>query len=165
MNTRLDWNKIFMDFAETLAQRSSCIKYKTAAILVKGTQIKALGYNGTFSGSLECVDKWYYEYKQLENNGLVLMSFNDWIQTEDFRLKHRNWSICNEIHAEINALNWISKKDIKDMVLYTLLSPCDVCAKEIISYGIKKIKYRYLYKNGYYALERLKKYGVEIEQV
>lgn len=159
MNSRISWNDVFMEFAESLCKRSCCVKYKTASIITDGTQIVSLGYNGTFSKSIECEDYWRNYMKS--DSVLFKESFLDWIHTKDFKDKHREWSEKNEVHAEINALNWISKKDITDNYkLYTVLSPCDQCAKTIISYGIKTLYYRIEYHKGINALKLLRENGV-----
>jgi len=163
-NIRTPWDNIFISFAKTLIWRSCCLKYKTATIVTNGTQIVSLGYNGTFSKTTECNDYWHAYW--VNNYSNINKSFEEWIATEEFRLLHRNWSTKNEIHAEINALNWISKKDITDNYkLYTILSPCDQCAKVIISYGIKHVFYQILYKNGTNALKLLESNGITCKQL
>lgn len=154
---RPSWDETFRDILEVFAKRSRCLKYKTSAMVVSGSQILAFGYNGTFSKCAECDEYWrqYYLKKR------VRLPFNEWIDSQEFRDIHREWSKVNEIHAEVNALNWISKRDISDSyVLYTYYSPCDACSKEIISYGIKNVRYIYEYPSGQEALTRLKEAGV-----
>lgn len=159
---RPSWDKVFIDFLETLAKRSLCIKYKTAAIVVKNTQILSMGYNGTFAKQIECEPYWRNQYKDfIQLCAEDKPTFLQWINMPAVRISHRNWSSSHEIHAEINALNWIAKGDIDiNYVLYTLYSPCDMCAKEIISYGIKNVRYKYKYVNGHDALIRLAENGV-----
>jgi dCMP deaminase len=163
-NSRPSWDKTFGDILDVFAARSKCIKYKTAAMVVSGTQIMSFGYNGTFKGCEECSDYWKYYYESPPVSDIT--SFQEWTSSEEFRKLHREWSKDHEIHAEVNALNWISKRDIDDSyVLYTSYSPCDACAKEIISYGIKKVAYKIKYPSGDAALQRLKNYGIECQQI
>jgi dCMP deaminase len=160
---RISWDSVFSRFLSILSERSTCLKYKTAAVIVKGTQILSMGYNGTFSHCVECIDYWKDQYKLIHEEYKEIFSFDAWIKTNDWRKKHREWSACNEVHAEINALNWISKHDITpDHILYTIYSPCDACAKAIIAYGIKQVKYQYEYPNGRDALELLKKNNITV---
>jgi dCMP deaminase len=162
--TRKSWNEIFMNWAIELSNRSSCIKYKTATIISNNSQIVSLGYNGTFCKKEECNDYWYSYWDKLELSKNI--SFNDWIKTKEFKLLHREWSEENEVHAEINALNWISKKeDTSNYILYTVLSPCNNCAKSIISHGIKTIYYHIEYSRGVNALNLLKKMGIKCYQI
>ena len=141
--SRISWNQVFMDICETLRRRSLCLKYQTSAIITKGTQIMGIGYNGTATKQEECYDKWH----EWHSNNDIKMPFSDWLQTDEFRNLHSKWSCLNEIHAEVNALNWVSKHDIDDSyAIYTYYSPCEQCAKQILSYGIKHVYYKQVYK-------------------
>ena len=147
---RIEWEKLFMEITEKICERSLCLKYRTASIITDGTQIISIGYNGTFSHQQECCDYWKDHYeKNIKKDGKVdSLTFDQWLQTEEFKLLHREWSLENEVHAEINALNWISKRLVNaNYTLYTYLSPCENCAKSIISYGIKKVYYRIPHKS------------------
>lgn len=154
---RISWHEFFINVMEILTKRSSCIKLKTAALIVHDTQILSIGYNGTFPGDVECNNYWFEYYKTTSQS----ISFADWCKTDEFRSLHRKWSLANEIHAEANALKWISRKDTKDCVMYTLYSPCDLCAKDIIAHNIKTVYYKHLYKHGEESLKKLDKYGVK----
>lgn len=192
---RPSWDSVFVQFMETLAQRSLCLKYKTSALVVKGTQIISMGYNGTFNGKKECCSFWLEYYEKHKNDNLSVSKkynkdkgilsntydtlckqnssnrraddgFVKFINSNDFRMLHRDWSIANEVHAEINALNWIPKGNVdSSYILYTLYSPCDNCAKTIISYGIKNIVYKYKYKHGDMALMRFAENSVTCKHV
>jgi dCMP deaminase len=152
--SRPSWDKIFIDILEIIKDRSTCLKIKTAALIVKDTQIISIGYNGTFAKCTECADYWYEKYKQM-NSG---MSFDEWLLTREFRDGHREWSKSYEIHAESNALSWISKHDNCKYIMYSLYSPCDACAKEIIKYKnvIDRVIYKNKYSRGDDALKRLR---------
>lgn len=160
--SRPSWDNTFKDILSVFVKRSRCIKYKTAAMVVNGSQIMSFGYNGTFAKCKECDEYWH----QYHTKKRISVPFEEWTETKEFRDLHREWSKSNEIHAEVNALNWISKRDINDdYILYTIYSPCDACAKEIISYGIKHIKYIAEYPNGSDALARLITAGVECKKI
>lgn len=160
---RPSWDQIFVEFLYSLAKRSLCVKYKTSALVVKNTQILSMGYNGTFEKQVECEAYWNKQYEEFKSlcDDKTNLTLDKWLNSDAVRTAHREWSSSHEVHAEINALNWIPKGSIDpSYVLYTLYSPCDACAKEIISYGIKNVKYRYLYPNGSNALTRLQQNGV-----
>lgn len=161
MEPRPDWHTVFINFCKILAERSTCLKMKTACLIVEDTQIVAKGYNGTFEKSTECSEYWFEKYK---NSGSY-KTFSKWLMTDEFRDAHREWAVANEIHAEANALKWINKRDANKYVLYTLYSPCDACAKSIISYGIKCVYYLYEYKRGRDALNRLQENGIECVEI
>lgn len=135
-------------------------KLNTAAMIVKDNQIISTGINGTFPGHTECIEKWksYYDehiFKTRSNS-----TFDKWINTDQFRQLHREWSRKYEIHAEANCLRWLPPND-DNYVLYTLYSPCDLCAKDIVTHNIKTIYYKYLYKHGEEALNTLAEYGIK----
>ena len=159
--SRKDWVYIFAEHCNILRNRSVCLKYQTAAVITRGTQIVATGYNGTISGASECCDVWEEYYNKSVNKD-TYKTFIQWVSSTDFKDKHREWSILNESHAETNALNWIAKGDIDDTyALYTYYSPCENCAKNIISYGIKKVYYLHLYPSGSDALKFLQDNKIE----
>jgi dCMP deaminase len=156
---RPSWNETYIDICNLFAKRSLCLKYQTGAVIIKGTQIIGTGYNGTVSKTTECNMYWkqYYDNnvknviikKRKHKNDAILLSntFDDWIKTAEFKDLHSAWSINHEIHAEMNALQNVSKNDIDDTcILYTCLSPCEQCAKHIVSYGIKNVYYHDTYK-------------------
>lgn len=166
---RLEWCDFFMHTVDALRKRSCCLKLKTACILTSGTQIISMGYNGTFSGEVECIDYWYSMYKHRAKKFFVVdgNNYNDtgfvkWLATDEFKDLHREWSAANEIHAETNALAWITPRDNRKYIMYTWYSPCDACAKEIIKYKkvIKTVYYKHMYKRGHDALKRLKDHGI-----
>lgn len=168
-SNRSDWNQVFKDILTSLTKRCTCLKLKTAALIIKGNMITiGQGYNGTFSKSVECDDHWknYYITRKnnLEEGEVFYETFQEFIKSEEFADLHREWSLENEIHAEMNALSCINKFE-KDCVMYTLYSPCNNCAKIIICYGIKKVYYVYKYKHGAEAIKTLIKNGIECVQI
>lgn len=155
---RLEWDIVIMRMLEPLIDRSICLKVRTAAFLViGGNQIISMGYNGTFSGAIECPDHWKTEAKKNKKD------FKQWIKTPEWRLLHREWSLQNEVHAEENALKNISVTQAKKCTLYTIKSPCVSCTKQILSYGIKRVVYREVYKKE--PLQVLIDAGVQCDNV
>lgn len=162
--SRLNWNKVFCKALPVFAERSLCLKYKTSAIITKGStpQIISIGYNGTGPKQIECCDYWKAQYEESKHE----CTFDEYIKTHEFRLAHREWSNTYEYHAETNALRYITPKDVTpDMILYTLYSPCDNCAKVILSYKIPTVVYVYKYPRGNNALQHLDKSGIICKQI
>lgn len=126
VNFRYPWESVFYRILQSIKLRSSCIKHQVAACVVRGTQIISIGYNGTAAGTAECSDVW--NSTQCTN-------------TSDFKDAHREWSATHEIHAEINALNYVSKNEAHDCSLVTLYFPCVACAKHIASHSIRTVYY------------------------
>jgi len=115
---RPSWDKIWMQMAETLAQRSHHSTFKVGALIVTSdnTQVLSLGYNGNAAG--------LSNVPQSEAPG------------------------CSGLlHAEINALLKLDYNNPKDKVMYLTLSPCENCAMAIINSGIKKVIYKQAYRN------------------
>ena len=117
---RPSWDKIWMEMAHSIAQRSYDPKYKVGAIIVSAdnTSVLALGYNGNWAGGPNCRDS--------EDRGKSGM-----------------------IHAEVNALLKMDYHNHKRKVMYVTHSPCIMCAKAIINAGIDEVVYahRYDYEN------------------
>lgn len=162
----MTWNDIFMNFCIMLRNRSLCLKYKTSCIITYGTQIISIGYNGTLSGKIECSEYW----TQYWEKNITDITLENWLKTDEFKNLHSKWSCINEIHAEINALNWISKRNITNSyAIYTYYSPCEQCAKSILSYGIKTLYYHKLYsgrtRSDENVLEYLKNNGINCIQL
>ena len=115
---RPSWNKIWMQMAETIAQRSHHPTFKVGALIVTqdNTQVLSLGYNGNARGMSNV--------PQSEAPG------------------------CSGLlHAEINALLKLDYNNPKDKVMYLTLSPCQNCAIAIINSGIKKVFFKEKYRD------------------
>ena len=166
-SNRISWDEFFMGVVEILTRRSMCLKYKTATVITNGTQIVSIGYNGTTEKNVECCEYWQeYWQENIAGKTETELSYEEWKQSDEFKRLHREWSRNNEIHAESNALKYISKADVNSgYTLYTLYSPCDLCAKEIISYGIKTVKYLHKYPSGDDAINKLQLHGVRCVQI
>ncbi len=163
---RVEWPRVFMQMCLILRNRSVCVKYRTSAIVVKDSQIIGIGYNGTISKLEECCEHWD-DYWQRNN---IAIPYADWVKTDDFRKLHSEWSNLNEIHAEVNALNWVTKSLIDDTcALYTYYSPCEQCAKQILAYGIKTLYYYEVYPGktgkGVDGLKFLAEKGITCSQI
>lgn len=160
-NKRYSWHKIFIEILETIVKRCCCLKLQTSAIIVQGTQIIAMGYNGTFEKHPECNDYWYDYYKKRN----IAIEFDKWIATDEFKLLHREWSKEYESHAESNALRFLSRNLSKKCVMYSLYSPCIWCAKDIIAHKIQCVYYKYKYKHGNQSIVTLQLAGIPCVQV
>jgi len=115
---RPSWDKIWMQMAETIAQRSHHPTFKVGAIIVTSdnTQVLSLGYNGNAKGMSNV--------PQSDKPG------------------------CSGLlHAEINALLKLDYNNPKSKVMYLTLSPCENCAMAIINSGIKKVVFKEKYRS------------------
>lgn len=131
---RPSWDKIWMQMAETIAQRSHHTTFKVGALIVTSdnTQVLSLGYNGNATGMSNVT--------QSDVPG------------------------CSGLlHAEINALLKLDYNNPKDKIMYLTLSPCVNCAMAVINSGIKKIVYKEKYRDDS-GIKMLQSVGIKIEQ-
>ena len=120
---RLNWDDYFVQLTQLVSQRSTCLKRKVGAVIVKDNQILATGYNGSPSGTKHCTDI-----------GECIRSSH----TQGCGLNY-----CRSAHAEMNAIVSCAKRGIScdGAILYVNTFPCSECAKLIINAGIKEIVY------------------------
>lgn len=131
---RPSWDKIWMQMAETIAQRSHHPTFKVGAIIVTSdnTQVLSLGYNGNAKGMSNTPQS-----EQPGHSGLL--------------------------HAEINALLKLDYNNPKEKVMYLTLSPCANCAMAVINSGIKKIVYKETYRTNS-GIELLQKAEIVVQK-
>jgi len=141
---RPDWNQYFMSIAELVASRSTCLRRKVGAVIVKDKRILSTGYNGAPSGIRHC-----------EETGCLREKLNV--------PSGQRHELCRGLHAEQNAIIQAALHgvEIKGSDLYCTNQPCIICTKMIINAGIKRI----FYKDGYpdeMSIEMLNEAGIEL---
>jgi len=152
---RISWDELFMSTTELIAKRSTCMRIKTAAILVKDTRIISMGYNGTLSGNKHCSELCKNYWNNNNNNHYT---FEDFLHSDEFFKMHHEIISPYEVHGETNAILYASKNGISTSgtTMYTLYSPCMNCAKSIIASGIEKVFYKQCYEREKHAIDFLK---------
>lgn len=122
INKRPDWDTYFMEIAKIVAQRSTCLRRKVGAVIVKDRRILTTGYNGAPSGITHC-----------EITGCLRKKLNV--------PSGQRHELCRGLHAEQNALLQAALHGIslKGATLYCTNQPCIICAKMLINAGIKEI--------------------------
>ncbi|MFA7677514.1 MAG: cytidine/deoxycytidylate deaminase family protein [Candidatus Omnitrophota bacterium] len=119
---RPSWDEYFMKAASLICERSTCLRRKVGAVLVKDKHILATGYNGAPMGIEHCDAVGCLRQAQGVPSG-------------------QRHEICRGLHAEQNvilqaALHGVSTKGSS---LYITHTPCSICAKMIINAGIIEI--------------------------
>jgi dCMP deaminase len=126
----------YLKIALYVSARSTCLRRKYGAIIVRDDQIVSTGYNGSPRGSRNCIDLGYcYRQKNKVRAG-------------------ERYELCKGVHAEQNAiinaaragvsvLNgtiYISGVDTKTgkRIEENYLTPCRLCARMIINAGLKR---------------------------
>jgi len=119
---------VYLNMAEELAKLSKCVSYQVAALIIRDGRILSTGINGTPKGSSsKCQD-------------LFEKPNNEW-EDQETRERHHQWSLRNEIHAEMNALIQAAKRGhaIEGATAYVTNMPCTTCAKALVTAGIKRV--------------------------
>ena len=113
-----------MSITEMVASRSTCLRRRVGAILVKEKRILATGYNGAPAGLPHC-------------EVVGCLRENSHIPSGT---RHE---LCRGLHAEQNAILQAAHYGISiaGSVLYCTNKPCVICAKMIINAGITQVIY------------------------
>lgn len=123
---RPSWDTYFLQIAHLTSQRSNCCRRKVGTLLVKDNRILSLGYNGTPRGHPNCFEGGCPRCASTGPSGHDL-------------------DLCLCIHAEENALLFVSKDLLEGSTLYTTLFPCMGCTKKILQCRIARIVYSDIY--------------------
>jgi dCMP deaminase len=131
--SRPSWDKIWITFAQSIAERSCDTKYKVGAVVVnsENTQVLSIGYNGDQKGGTNQRDS-----TETGQSGFI--------------------------HAEINALIKMDYNNPCKKKMYLTLSPCEVCAKAIVNAGIGEVIYSEFYKHGKNGIRILNRAGIVV---
>ena len=126
----------YLDIAQTVAERSTCLRRMFGAIIVKNDSIISTGYNGAPRGRKNCTD--------------LGVCMRDKLNIP----RGERYELCRSIHAEANAIISASRRDMIGATIYLvgrdartneLLSDamsCSMCKRQIINAGIEKIVIR-----------------------
>ncbi|MCD6472994.1 dCMP deaminase family protein [Candidatus Aerophobetes bacterium] len=141
---RPSWDEYFMEITKLIATRSTCLRRKVGALLVKDKRIISTGYNGAPSGLPHCAEVGCLRDKLKIPSG-------------------QRQEICRGLHAEQNAVIQAALHGIstKGTILYCTHQPCVTCAKIIINSGIIKVIFKGNYPDKL-ASQMLKEAGVEL---
>ena len=124
MEERPSYDEYFMEMAHLVAKRSTCLRRKVGAILVKDKHILSTGYNGAPKGLKHCSEVGCLRKELGIPSG-------------------ERHEICRGLHAEQNAIIQaaVFGISIKNSVLHCTNTPCVVCAKMLINAGVREIVY------------------------
>lgn len=133
---RRDKENYYLDIAQTVLERGTCIRRNYGAIIVKNDQIISSGYSGAPRGRKNCSDTGFCIRESLKIP------------------RGERYEICRSVHAEANAIIHASRVDMIDSTLYLVgkdvstgeyvenASSCSMCKRLIINSGIKKVVIR-----------------------
>ena len=143
---RKDKINYYLDIAETVCERSTCMRRHYGAIIVRDDEIVSTGYNGAPAGIKTCVEKGECPRQKL---GIP---------------SGQRHELCYAVHAEQNAIIQAAKLgvSIENATLYCTHQPCILCAKMIVNSGISRV----VYGEGYpdeFSLAIFDEAGVQVE--
>ena len=130
---RIDKINYYLDIAEVVLERSTCLRRAFGAIIVKNDEIIATGYNGAPRGRCNCSDLGYCLREKMNVP------------------RGERYELCRSVHAEQNAIISAARKDLIDSTLYLVgkeiesgdyvfnSNSCSLCKKLIINSGIKEV--------------------------
>ena len=133
---RRDKHNYYLDIAQTVAERGTCIRRNYGAIIVKNDEIISTGYVGAPRGRKNCTDLGYCIRQQLEIP------------------RGERYEICRSVHAEANAIISAERSDMIDAWLYLVGMEadtgelvknsccCAMCKRMVINAGIAKVVIR-----------------------
>jgi dCMP deaminase len=111
-----------MSIAQLVATRSTCLRRKVGAVLVKNKRIIATGYNGAPTGVKHCAESGCLR----ERLGVA---------------PGERHELCRGLHAEQNVIVQAAYYGAmtKGTTLYSTHLPCIICSKMLINAGVEKI--------------------------
>ena len=147
MHERPSWEEYFLQIAEHVSERATCLRRRVGAVLVRDKRILATGYNGAPSGLRHCAEVGCLRETLKVPPG-------------------QRHELCRGLHAEMNALIQAALHgvSVKGATLYCTSTPCSLCAKMLINAGIVGIVAREGYPDEM-ARELLAEAGVELRVV
>jgi len=127
---RPSWHAYFMTITRQVAERSTCLRAKVGAVIVRDRSILATGYNGSPAGLPHCTEAGCLIYESRTPDGDI------------------EQNCYRTIHAEINAITQAAKNGsaIRDADIYVTHTPCIHCLKVLINTGIRAVYYEKEYK-------------------
>lgn len=139
-------DEYFMEMAQLVSSRSTCMRRRVGAVIVKEKRVLSTGYNGSPKGTKHC-----------EELGCIRVKMNVPSGT-----RHE---LCRGVHAEQNAVTQAAYfgVSVDGATIYTTTYPCSMCAKILINAGIKEI----VYSEGYaddLSKDLLQEAGIKIRE-
>ena len=130
---RVSKHNYYLDIAQTVAERSTCIRRMFGAIIVKDDVIVSTGYNGAPRGRKNCSD------------------LGSCIRDKLNIPRGERYELCRSVHAEANAIIAAARErmlgatlymacvDPKSGELFAGTSSCMMCKRQIINAGISTV--------------------------
>ena len=134
--SRVDKENYYLNIAETVLERSTCLRRKYGAIIVKDDEVISTGYNGAPRGRKNCIDLGR-------------------CTREELRIPSgQRYELCRSVHAEANAIISAERERMIGSALYLSgrevstgeyirnSNSCSMCKRMIINAGIETVYIR-----------------------
>ena len=133
---RIDKINYYLNIAESVAARGTCLRNNYGSVIVKNDEIISTGYSGAPRGRINCIDLGYCTRQKCEMPS------------------GKGYEKCRSVHSEQNAMISAARKDMIGADLYLVginkrngqyvvdNEPCSFCKRMIINAGIRKIYMR-----------------------
>ena len=133
---RRDKNNYYLDLAEVVSKRGTCLRRLYGAVIVKNDEVVSTGYVGAPRGRKNCNDLGVCIRQQMNIP------------------RGQRYELCRSVHAEANAIISASRRDMIGATIYLVgrdaktnellkdAMSCTMCKRQIINAGIDKIVIR-----------------------
>ncbi len=130
---RVSKENYYLDIAQTVAERSTCLRKHYGAIIVKNDVIVSTGYNGAPRGRINCSD--------------LGSCFRDKLNIP----RGERYELCRSVHSEQNAIIAASREQMLGSTLYMVCvdpstgevvagtNSCMMCKRVILNSGIERV--------------------------
>ncbi len=136
MDVRRDKTNYYLDLAESVAQRCTCLRRHFGAVIVKDDEVISTGYVGAPRGRKNCSDLGYCLREKMQIP------------------RGERYELCRSVHAEANAIISAARRDMLGATLYLVgrevstgeyvknAMCCSMCKRMVINAGIKEVVIR-----------------------
>lgn len=130
---RIDKTNYYLDIAETVASRSTCLRRRFGVVIVKNDEVVSTGYNGAPRKRKNCCDLGYCLREKMKIP------------------RGERYELCRSVHAEANAIISAPREKMINSTLYMVglegesgdyvknASSCSMCKRFVINAGIEKV--------------------------
>ena len=133
---RISKENYYLDIAETVLERATCLRRVYGAIIVNNDEIISTGYNGAPRGRANCTDLGYCSREAMQVP------------------RGQRYELCRSVHAEANAIISAARKDCVGGTLYLVgrdaqtrelladATSCSMCRRLVINAGLDQVVIR-----------------------
>ena len=136
MEQRISKENYYLNIAETVLERATCLRRVFGAIIVKNDEIISTGYNGAPRVRRNCVDMGFCTREAMKVP------------------RGERYELCRSVHAEANAIISAARRDMVGGTLYLVgrnaqtgellhdATSCAMCRRMVINAGLSKVVIR-----------------------